>query len=164
MARQLRIEYAGAIYHVTVRSNGGERLFISDFDRKYLLSRIGETVERFRVCVYLYCLMSNHVHLVVETPQGNLGRFMQSVLTGYGVHFNRMHGRHGHITQGRYRARLVEGDEYLLKLSRRASESGEDGYHSVDVAGRTQRCFARVSMELISFLYRPESEKQVCGL
>ena len=118
MARQLRIEYAGAIYHVTVRSNGRERLFISDFDRKYLLSRIGEAVERFRVRVYLYCLMGNHFHLVVETPQGNLGRFMQSVLTGYGVHFNRMHGRHGHITQGRYGARLVEGDEYLLKLSR----------------------------------------------
>ena len=68
--------------------------------------------------MYLFCLMSTHFHLVVETPRGNLGRFMQGVLTGYGVYYNRRHRSHGHVTQGRYGARLVEGDAYLLKLSR----------------------------------------------
>ncbi len=118
MARQLRIEYDGAIYHVTVRANGRENIFKDDVDRRYLLSRIGEASERCQVRVYLFCLMSNHFHLVLETPMGNLGQFMQNVLTGYGVCFNMRHRRHGHVTQGRYSARLVEGDEYLLKLSR----------------------------------------------
>ena len=79
---------------------------------------MGEAVERYQVRVYLFCEMVTHFHLVVETPRANLGSFMQGVLTGYGVHFNRVHRRHGHVTQGRYGAKVVEGDEYLLKLSR----------------------------------------------
>jgi len=118
MARQLRVEYSGAIYHVTVRSNGKEGLFKTDGDRKYLLTRMGEAAERYHVRIYLFCLMSNHFHLVVETPRGNLNGFMHGILTGYGVYFNWVHNRHGHVTQGRYGARLVSGDEYLLKLSR----------------------------------------------
>jgi len=118
MARQLRVEYPGAIYHVTVRSNGKEGLFKTDGDRKYLLTRMGEAAERYQVRIYLFCLMSNHFHLVVETPRGNLNGFMHGILTGYGVYFNWVHNRHGHVTQGRYGARLVSGDEYLLKLSR----------------------------------------------
>ena len=118
MARQLRVEYPGAIYHVTVRSNGKEGLFKTDGDRKYLLTRMGEAAERCQVRVYLFCLMSTHFHLVVETPRGNLSGFMHGILTGYGVYFNWVHNRHGHVTQGRYGARLVSGDEYLLKLSR----------------------------------------------
>jgi REP element-mobilizing transposase RayT len=118
MARKLRVEYEGGLYHVTVRSNGGAPLFGDDKDRWYLLGRIAEARERHGVRVYLYCLMGNHVHLVVETPRGNLGRFMQGILTGYGVYYNRRHQMHGHVTQGRYGAKLVEGNEYLLKLSR----------------------------------------------
>jgi putative transposase len=118
MARQLRVEYPGAIYHVTVRSNGKECLFKTDGDRRYLLTRMGEAAERYQVRVYLFCLMSNHFHLVVETARGNLNGFMHGILTGYGVYFNWVHNRHGHVTQGRYGARLVSGDEYLLKLSR----------------------------------------------
>ena len=117
MARQLRVQYDGAICHVTVRANGREDLFEQDQDCVYLLARIGEAVDRYQVRVYLFCLMSSHFHLVVETPRGNLGAFMQGILTGYGVYFNRAHRRHGHVTQGRYGARLVSGDEYLLKLS-----------------------------------------------
>ena len=75
-------------------------------------------MDRHHVRVYLFCLMSNHFHLVVETPRGNLNRFMHGMLTGYGVYFNWLHSRHGHVTQGRYGARLVSGDKYLLKLSR----------------------------------------------
>ena len=118
MARQLRLEYKGAIYHITVRSNGKADLFADDPDRVYLLGRLKESAEQHGVRVYLFCLMRNHFHLVVETPKGNLGRFMQSLLTAYTVYFNLRHRRHGHVTQGRYVARLVAGDDYLLKLSR----------------------------------------------
>jgi putative transposase len=118
MARKLRVEYEGAIYHVTVRANGKGDLFADDRDRRYLLERMAAAVETYRVRLYQFCLMSNHFHLVVETPGGNLGQFMQGVLTGYGVYYNRRHGSHGHVTQGRYGARVVEGNEYLLKLSR----------------------------------------------
>jgi len=118
MARQLRVEYSGAIYHLTVRSNGEDLLFKSDVDRKYLLSRLAEAQDFYSVRVYLYGLMSNHFHLVVETPKGNVSRFMQGLLTGYGVYFNRANRRHGHVTQGRFGDKLVEGDSYLLNLSR----------------------------------------------
>lgn len=118
MARLLRVEYEGAIYHVTVRSNTGGALYRDDRDRGYWLYRLGESAEVHGVRVYLYCLMSNHFHLLVETPRANLGRFMHSLLTGYTIFFNRRHQTHGHVTQGRYGARVVQGDEYLLKLSR----------------------------------------------
>lgn len=118
MARLLRVEYEGAIYHITVRSNSGVDLYRDDRDREYWLYRLGESAQQHKVTVYLYCLMSNHFHLVVETPRGNLGRFMHSLLTGYTIFFNRRHRTHGHVTQGRYGARLVCGDAYLLKLSR----------------------------------------------
>ena len=118
MARLLRVEYKGAIYHVTVRSNSGNRLYRNDGDREYWLYRLGESAEMHGVKVHLYCMMLNHFHLLIETPRGNLGRFMHSLLTGYTIFFNRRHRTHGHVTQGRYGARLVAGNEYLLKLSR----------------------------------------------
>ena len=118
MPRPLRIEYEGAIYHVTVRGNGRQKIFLSDADRRGLCRRLAESVKSYGVRLYLYCLMDSHFHLVVETPRANLRRFMQSVLTGYTVGFNIRHRRSGHVTQGRYGARLVAGNEYLLKLSR----------------------------------------------
>lgn len=80
--------------------------------------RLQESQELFDVRIYLFCLMSNHLHLLVETPRGNLNCFMSSVLTGYTVYFNRRHKRHGHLMQGRYGAQLVDSDEHLIKLSR----------------------------------------------
>ena len=118
MARQLRIEYPGAIYHVTVRGNAQQNIFQDDKDRYLLYARLAESVGTYAVRLYLFCLMGNHFHLMLETPGANLGRFMQSVLTGYTVCYNLRHHCHGHLTQGRYGARLVAGDEYLLKLSR----------------------------------------------
>lgn len=118
MPRPLRIEYEGAIYHVTVRGNGRQKLFLSDADRGALCRRLKESVKSYGVRLYLYCLMDTHFHLVVETPRANLQRFMQSVLTSYTAGFNSRHRRCGHVTQGRYGARLVAGNDYLLKLSR----------------------------------------------
>jgi REP element-mobilizing transposase RayT len=93
-------------------------LFKDDRDRFRFLDRLGERVEQFEIRLYLWTLMANHVHLVLETPQGNLSRFMHSLSTAYTVYFNRRHRRHGHLLDGRFKARLVEGDAYLLKLTR----------------------------------------------
>ena len=118
MARPLRIEFEGAVYHVTVRGNGRREIFLDDRDRERFLRRLAESVETYATRLHAYCLMPNHLHLVLETPRGNLARFMQSLQTGYAVYFNLRHGRSGHLTQGRYGARLVEGDVALPALSR----------------------------------------------
>jgi REP element-mobilizing transposase RayT len=117
------LEYPGAIYHVTVRMLGdgrleNSRLFCDDRDRLRMLERLAAAVERFGVRLYQYCLMANHLHLVLETPVANLSKFMQSVSTGYTVYYNLRHGRHGHLLDGRFKAKVVEGDRYLLALSR----------------------------------------------
>lgn len=118
MARKLRIQYPGAIYHVTARGNGRQKVFLDRRDRERFLERLADSVETYGVRIYLFCLMTNHIHMVLETPQANLSRFMQSLITGYTVYFNVKHRRNGHLFQGRYGAKLVEGDEYLLSLSR----------------------------------------------
>lgn len=118
MPRHLRVKFPGAIYHVTIRGNARQNIFVDDHDRWRFLTRLAESVETYGVRLYLFCLMNNHVHLVLETPDTNLSRFMQSLETGYTVYYNLRHGTSGHLFQGRYGAKLVEGDEYLLKLSR----------------------------------------------
>jgi len=123
MARQLRVEYSGAIYHVTCRMIGDwqvdkARLFKDDADRERFLERLGERVEQFHIRLYLFVLMTNHFHLVFETPEGNCSKFMQTLATAYTVYYNRRHGRHGHLLDGRFKAKLVDGDDYLLALSR----------------------------------------------
>lgn len=118
MARKLRIQYAGAVYHVTIRGVGRRRIFDDAADRERFLIRLGEAVEEEGVRLYLFCLMANHVHLVVETPRSNLSVFMHKLQTAYTVYYNLRHGRSGHLTQGRFGAKPVEGSEYLLKLSR----------------------------------------------
>ncbi len=118
MARAQRIEYEGAVYHVTVRGNERRAIFQDDADRERFLRILGESVGQFEVRLYLFCLMSNHLHLVVETPRANLGQFMHRLQTAYTVYFNRRHKRCGHLMQGRYGARLVEKDAYILRLSR----------------------------------------------
>jgi REP element-mobilizing transposase RayT len=133
MARQLRVEFPGAIYHVTcrmvgdappLRSYGGtgwppeRRLFRDDADHERFLERLAERVEQFHVRLYLFVCMTNHFHLVFETPEANCSKFMQSLSTAYTVYYNLRHGRHGHLLDGRYKAKLVEGDDYLLALSR----------------------------------------------
>lgn len=95
-----------------------ERLFRDDRDFQRFLLRLAEGVEEFGIRLYLFTLMSNHYHLVLETPGGNLSRFMQNLSTAYTVYFNKRHRRHGHLLDGRYKAKVVSGDEYLLKLTR----------------------------------------------
>ena len=123
MARQLRVEYPGAIYHVTCRMVGDWKtektaLFKDDADRERFIERLSERVEQFHIRLYLFVCMSNHFHLVFETPEANCSKFMQSLSTAYTVYYNLRHDRHGHLFDGRFKAKLVEGDDYLLALSR----------------------------------------------
>ena len=118
MARKPRALITGGIYHVTSRGNERQAIFRDDRDREQFLENLADSAAIYQVRVYLYCLMPNHFHLLVETPQGNLDRFMGRLLTGYTVYFNRRHQRVGHLMQGRYGAQVVEGNDYLLKLSR----------------------------------------------
>lgn len=118
MARLARVEYEGAIYHVTVRGNNRRDLFVDDLDRRRFVGRLEDIAEECGIRVYAFCLMTNHVHLVVETPQANLGQFMHKLETAYTIYYNKRHGESGHLTQGRYGAKAVEGAAYLLTLTR----------------------------------------------
>ena len=86
--------------------------------RERFIERLAERVEQFEIRLYLFVCMTNHFHLVFETPRANCSRFMQSLSTAYTVYYNLRHGRHGHLLDGRYKAKLADGDEYLLRLSR----------------------------------------------
>ena len=118
MARPLRIEFDGAIYHVTVRGNARQAMFLDNRDRNQFLKQLAQSVGTYDIRLYIFCLMTNHFHLLLETPQANLSRFMHALETAYTVYFNLSHNRQGHLTQGRYDARLVHSDRYLLRLSR----------------------------------------------
>jgi len=118
MARKLRVEYPGAIYHITHRGNAKQSIFSDDHDRERFLQRLAESLDTYNVRLYMFCLMLNHIHLVCETPEGNVSRFMQSLTTGYTVYYNLRHESSGHLFQGRFGSKLVEGDSYLLALTR----------------------------------------------
>lgn len=118
MTRPLRIEFPGALYHVTSRGNGRADIYLGDADRQAFLEGLGKVCRRMQWVCYTYCLMTNHYHLVVETPAGNLSKGMRQVNGVYTQRFNRRHGRIGHVLQGRYTAILVERDAYLLELVR----------------------------------------------
>jgi putative transposase len=118
MARKLRVQFEGAIYHVMLRGVEQRRIFADDADRARFLDRLSDGVAEYGVRVYLFCLMTNHVHLLVETPQGNLSAFMHKLETAYTVYFNLRHRRAGHLMQGRFGAEPVQGDEYLARLGR----------------------------------------------
>ena len=116
MARPIRIEFVGAVYHVMARGNERRAIFFDDQDRRRFLETLAEMVEQFGVRVHAYCLMPNHYHLVVETPRGNLSRAMGWLQVAYTVRFNRQHRRSGHLFQGRYKAQVVEADSYAQGL------------------------------------------------
>jgi putative transposase len=118
MARPLRIEFPGALYHVTSRGNARAPIFFEDGDRRLLLHILSDVVARYRWVCHAYCLMTNHLHLLIETPEANLSRGMRQLNGLYTQRFNRAHERVGHILQGRFGAVLVERDPHLLELAR----------------------------------------------
>jgi putative transposase len=118
MTRALRIEYPGAVYHVICRGNNRQAIYRDDQDRKRYLEKLSVYCQDKKVDLLAYCLMSNHVHVMFETPEGNLSKMMQAFQTSYTLYFNRRHGRSGHVFEQRYKAMLVDKDTYLLQVSR----------------------------------------------
>ncbi len=118
MARPLRIEFDGALYHVTSRGDGQDDIYFDDEDRKIYLEVLRHVCERFNWVVHAYCLMTNHYHLLVETPDGNLSKGMRQLNGVYTQRFNRKVNRVGHVFQGRYKAIIVQKETYLLELAR----------------------------------------------
>lgn len=118
MARPLRLEFAGALYHVTSRGDHREDIFLCDEDRVEWLGVLGTICSRFNWVVHAYCQMTNHYHLLLETVDGNLSGGMRQLNGLYTQHFNRRHSLAGHLFQGRYKAILVQKETYLLELTR----------------------------------------------
>jgi putative transposase len=118
MARPLRIEFAGALYHVTARGNAQSNIFDDDNDRQQFLSLLQNTVDRYDWYCHAYCLMDNHYHLLIETNTPSLSKGMKLLNGTYTQYYNRQHKRVGHVFQGRFKAILVQKDSYLLELAR----------------------------------------------
>jgi putative transposase len=118
MARQLRIEYEGAFYHITSRGNQRGKIFWDAKDRERLKTILERTKERYGYLLHGYVFMSNHYHLLIETPRANIKQIMQNINTSYTVFVNRRYRRSGHLFQGRYKAFIVDKERYLLGLGR----------------------------------------------
>lgn len=118
MARPLRIEFEGALYHITSRGNEKRFIFRSDEDRKIFLNILSDVNKKYNWLCHAYCLMNNHYHSVIETPDGNLSQGMRQLNGVYTQTFNKRHKRVGHIFQGRYKAILIDRESYLLEVCR----------------------------------------------
>lgn len=118
VARPLRLEFAGALYHVTARGNARQTIYRDDVDRRRFLAALAHAVDRYGWLVHAYCLMDNHYHLLIETPKPTLARGMRHLNGTYTQAFNWRHQHVGHLFQGRYTAILVQREPYLLELCR----------------------------------------------
>ena len=118
MARQLRIQYPGAFYHVTGRGNERQDIYRDKDDYVMFLEKLSDSLEVYNVSLLGYVCMTNHYHLLVMTPEGNLSSFMRHFNIAYTLSFNRRHNRSGHLYQGRYKSYLIDADGYLKEVSR----------------------------------------------
>jgi REP element-mobilizing transposase RayT len=118
MARQLRVEFEGAFYHITSRGNLGENIFIKEGDKQKFLEILKRTKNRYGYFLHAYALMDNHYHLLIETPRANISQIMQNINTSHTVYINKKYQRRGHLFQGRFKGIIVDKDAYLVTLSR----------------------------------------------
>jgi len=118
MGRPLRIEYPGALYHITSRGNERKKIYIDEEDKIKFLEILQDYHARYAILIHSYVLMDNHYHLILETPKGNLLKAMHGINGGYTAYFNRKYKRSGHLFQGRYKGIVVDKDNYLVELSR----------------------------------------------
>lgn len=118
MARPLRIEFPGALYHVTTRGNARQTVFWNEKDYNTFLQILTNVCDRYNWCLYSYCLMSNHYHLILETPDANLSNGMRQLNGVYTQKVNYWHARTGHVFQGRYKAIVIDKQNYLLEVCR----------------------------------------------
>ena len=118
MTRPLRLEFEGALYHITSRGDRRENIYETDADRQGFLSLLARICEKYNWTCHSYCLMSNHYHLLVETPEANLSKGMRQLNGVYTQDFNRRNHCCGHVFQGRFKSILVDKEAYLLELAR----------------------------------------------
>ncbi len=118
MARPLRIEYPGALYHVTSRGNAKNPIFVNEKDKGSFLDILYAAAKKYHLVCHAYCLMHNHYHLLIETPEANLSKGIRQLNGVYTQRFNKRHRRTGHVFEGRYKATLVDKDSYLLEVAR----------------------------------------------
>jgi REP element-mobilizing transposase RayT len=118
MTRPLRLEFPGAFYHIVNRGNAQGKIFLNNRDREKFLEYLKDSVDRFSLRVHAYCLMDNHYHLIVETPEGNISQALQWLNVSYAVYFNKKRKRIGHLFQGRFKSLIINAEEYLQVLSR----------------------------------------------
>jgi len=118
MVGPLRIQFPGGLYHVTARGNGRQPLFADDTDRERFLTVLTRVVARYHLFCDAHCLMGNHYHLPLETPEANLSRAMRQLNGVYSQAFNRRHGRPGHVLEGRFHPQVVDKDAYLREVCR----------------------------------------------
>ncbi len=118
MPRPLRVRIPGGIYHVTARGNRRQDIYFDDADRLYFLAVLNKVIQRFGWRCYAYCLMTNHYHLVVETPGANISEGMQRLNSVYAQWINWRYGYEGHLFQGRFHSTLVDSNWHLLELCR----------------------------------------------
>ena len=118
MSRPLRVEFPGAVYHITARGASDEAIFLTNEDRERFFEILASVTDRYRVLCHAYCLMDDQYNLLIETPQANLSRAMRQLNGVYGHDFSRRHRRPGQVLGGRYKAQVVEKDSYLLEFAR----------------------------------------------
>ena len=118
MARRPRLFAAGVLYHVIVRGNQRQKTFLSDRDYQAYMERVARYRKKYGYGVYAYCLMPNHVHLLLESSERPLAKLMQGLQQSYSQYYNRKHHKTGHVFEGRYKAIICQKDEYLLELIR----------------------------------------------
>lgn len=118
MSRPIRIEFPGATYHISSRGHDHQVIFIDDDDKKFFLDLLQKTVQRFHWVCHAWCLMHDHYHLVIETPNGNLSIGMRELNGGYTQRFNRRYAMQGPVMQGRFKAILLEPESFLLAVCR----------------------------------------------
>jgi REP element-mobilizing transposase RayT len=118
MTRPLRIQFPGALYHITARGNAKGNIFLNKDDFNDFLTILCKVTKRYHLLIHSYCLMHNHYHLLLETPEGNLSQGIRQLNGTYTQYFNKKYQRVGHLLQGRFKSILVEKENYLLELSR----------------------------------------------
>ncbi len=118
MARPLRIQFPGALYHITARGNAKQNIFLNKDDFNDFLTILCKVSKRYHLLLHCYCLMHNHYHLLLETPEGNLSQGIRQLNGTYTQHINKKYQTVGHLLQGRFKSILVEKENYLLALSR----------------------------------------------
>src|SRR6266536_3611266 len=151
MARPLRIQYPGAVYHVMARGNHGQEIFKDDRDRQCFLETLGEACEKTGWEIHAYVLMANHYHLLVETPEGNLVSGMKWVQGAYTQRYNSRHRLFGHLFQGRYKAVIVDGrdEDYFQVVSTYIHFEPRAG----EIDSGWRRAFEALPLEQLSLVF-----------